>query len=259
MEILIKNSTHGEIFTILFQHMKLFTENLNIHLQDDKIFIQGMDNGHVSVFEIKLPKTWFDEYKLNSSSIIGVNTNMLFRILNSREKSHDIHLLMNDENSDKLEIHLLSENSNVVDLHYVIPLIDIDSEVMSIPEMDYQAEISLPSIVFSTLIDQMKLFGETFNIICNEEKVQMNAESIDCGKMYVDIPIDDLTAYAIDEDEILDLSFSISHLKNICLYNKISKDIDIYLKKDFPIKLVYTLNNSDAQAIFYLAPKIDDQ
>ena len=80
MEILIKNSTHGEIFTILFQHMKLFTENLNIHLQDDKIFIQGMDNGHVSVFEIKLPKTWFDEYKLNSSSIIGVNTNMLFRI-----------------------------------------------------------------------------------------------------------------------------------------------------------------------------------
>ena len=35
-------------------------------------------------------------------------------------------------------------------------------------------------------------------------------------------------------------------------------DLVYTIKKDFPIKLVYTLNNSDAQAIFYLAPKIDD-
>ena len=104
----------------------------------------------------------------------------------------------------------------------------------------------------------MKLFGETFNIICNEEKVQMNSESIDCGKMYVDIPIDDLNSYAIEEDETLNLSYSISHLKNICFYSKISKDIDIYLKKDFPIKLVYSLNSEEAHATFYLAPKIDD-
>ena len=86
----------------------------------------------------------------------------------------------------------------------------------------------------------------------------MISESVDCGKMYVDIPIDDLNSYAIEEDETLDLSFSISHLKNICLYSKIAKDIDIYLKRDFPIKLVYNLNGTNAYANFYLAPKIDD-
>jgi proliferating cell nuclear antigen len=258
MEILIKNPTNSEIFTTLFQHMKLFTENLNVYFHEDKVFIQGMDHAHVSIFEINLPKLWFDEYKLETGITIGINTNMLFKVLNTRDKSHNIHLILNDENSDKLEIHLLSENNNVMNLNYVIPLIDIDSEIMSIPDTEYQAEISLPSTTFSTLIDQMKLFGETFNIICNEEKVQMNSESIDCGKMYVDIPIDDLNSYAIEEDETLNLSYSISHLKNICFYSKISKDIDIYLKKDFPIKLVYSLNSEEAHATFYLAPKIDD-
>lgn len=258
MEILIKNSTNSEIFTTMFQYMKLFTENLNVYFHEDKVFIQGMDHAHVSIFDINLPKPWFDEYKLETAITIGINTNMLFKVLNTRDKSHNIHLILNDENSDKLEIHLLSENNNVMNLHYVIPLIDIDSEIMSIPETEYQAEISLPSTTFSTLIDQMKLFGETFNIICNEEKVQMISESIDCGKMYVDIPIDDLNSYAIEEDETLNLSYSISHLKNICLYSKISKDIDIYLKKDFPIKLVYSLNMEEAHATFYLAPKIDD-
>lgn len=258
MEILIKNPTNSEIFTTLFQHMKLFTENLNVYFHEDKVFIQGMDHAHVSIFEINLPKLWFDEYKLETGITIGINTNMLFKVLNTRDKSHNIHLILNDENSDKLEIHLLSENNNVMNLNYVIPLIDIDSEIMSIPDTEYQAEISLPSTTFSTLIDQMKLFGETFNIICNEEKVQMNSESIDCGKMYVDIPIDDLNSYAIEEDETLNLSYSISHLKNICFYSKISKDIDIYLKKDFPIKIVYSLNSEEAHATFYLAPKIDD-
>jgi len=258
MEILIKNPTNSEIFTTLFQHMKLFTENLNVYFHQDKVFIQGMDHAHVSIFEINLPKLWFDEYKLETGITIGINTNMLFKVLNTRDKSHNIHLILNDENSDKLEIHLLSENNNVMNLNYVIPLIDIDSEIMYIPDTEYQAEISLPSTTFSTLIDQMKLFGETFNIICNEEKVQMNSESIDFGKMYVDIPIDDLNSYAIEEDETLNLSYSISHLKNICFYSKISKDIDIYLKKDFPIKLVYSLNSDEAHATFYLAPKIDD-
>lgn len=258
MEILIKNTTNSDIFTTLFQHMKLFTENLNVYFNQDKVFIQGMDRAHVSVFEINLPEPWFDTYKLDTEITIGINTNMLFKVLNTRDKSHHIHLRLDADKSDKLEIHLLSENNSVVDLHYVIPLIDIDSELMTIPDTEYQAEISLPSTTFSTLIDQMKLFGETFNIICNEDKIQMISESVDCGKMYVDIPIDDLNSYAIEEDETLNLSYSISHLKNICLYNKISKDIDIYLKKDFPIKLVYSLNSDEARATFYLAPKIDD-
>lgn len=258
MEVLIKNTTNCEIFTTLFQHMKLFTENLNVYFHEDKVFIQGMDNAHVSVFEINLPKDWFDEYSLDTQTTIGINTTMLFKVLNTHDKTHSIQLKLETSDSDKLEIHLLSENTNVVNLHYAIPLIDIDSEIMSIPETEYQGEISFPSYTFSTLIDQMKIFGETFNIICNEEKIQMISESVDCGKMYVDIPIDDLNSYAIEEDETLDLSFSISHLKNICLYNKIAKDIDIYLKRDFPIKLVYNLNGTNAYANFYLAPKIDD-
>ena len=54
------------------------------------------------------------------------------------------------------------------------------------------------------------------------------------------------------------MSFSLSHLKNICLYSKISKDIDIYLKTEFPIKIVYLLGSEQAKATFYLAPKIED-
>ncbi len=259
MEIIIQNPTRAEIFATLFQHMKLFTENMNIHFNKDEVFIQAMDSSHVSILEIKLPSEWFDTYKVNNDTMIGVNTNILFKVLNTREKSHTLRLLLEEGNMDKLEINLLSENTNVYNRNYVIPLVDIDSEIMGIPEMEYQAELSFPSTVFSTLIDQMKMFGETLNITCSEEKVEMNAESIDTGKMYVNIPIDDLNSFAIEEDETLNMSFSLLHLKNICLYGKISKEIEVNIKREYPIKLVYILDHEDAKAMFYLAPKIDDE
>ena len=258
MEIVIQNPTRAEIFATLFQHMKLFTENMNIHFNKNEVFIQAMDSSHVSILEIKLPSEWFDTYNVKSDTMIGVNTNILFKVLNTREKSHTLRLVLEEDNMDKLEINLLSENTTVYDRNYLIPLVDIDSEIMGIPAMEYQAELSFPSAVLSTLIDQMKMFGETLNVSCSEEKVEMNAESTDNGKMYVNIPIDDLNSFAIEEDETINMSFSLLHLKNICLYGKISKEVEVNLKRDYPIKLVYNLDHEDAKAMFYLAPKIAD-
>ena len=104
----------------------------------------------------------------------------------------------------------------------------------------------------------MKMFGETLNDSCSEEKVEMNAESTDNGKMYVNIPIDDLNSFTIEEDETINMSFSLLYLKNICLYGKISKEVEVNLKRDYPIKLVYNLDHEDAKAMFYLAKIADD-
>lgn len=258
MEISIQNPHRCEIFTTLFQHMKLFSEHININFHEDRIFIQGMDSSHVSVYEINLPSDWFEKYTIEKDTIIGINTNILFKVLHTREKSHNLCLKLDDPESDKLEISLHSDSKDVVNLNYVIPLVDIDSEMMSIPDMEYQAELSFPSATFSTLIDQMKLFGETFNISCSEEAIKMSAESQETGKMYVNIPIDDLNSYAIEEDKELDLSYSLNHMKHICLYNKISKEINIDLKEQYPIRFTYILDDENAKAVFYLAPKIDD-
>ena len=77
--------------------------------------------------------------------------------------------------------------------------------------------------------------------------------------MLVDINIEDLTEYSITEGEEMKLSFSLSMLHNICMYNKISKEVGIHLKNNFPMKIVYSLGDNDACFTFYLAPKISDE
>jgi DNA polymerase III sliding clamp (beta) subunit (PCNA family) len=110
-------------------------------------------------------------------------------------------------------------------------------------------------------MDQLKLFGDTIQFECSETAIQLTSHSQDCGKMKVDIPIDDLTSFAINEGESMSLSYSLTHLHNICLYSKIAPEITIHMSDNFPIKMVFSVGSTDsgAQIVFYLAPKLSEE
>jgi proliferating cell nuclear antigen len=260
MDIRIENSSKAEVFASIFQHMKLFTENINVMFEQERMFIQAMDSARVSIVEMYLPKSWFDRYenKTNGSIRIGINTTIMFKVLSTRDKIQSINLKYEGTDSDRLAVDFSSDSKTVFNKFFEIPLMDIDEELMEIPPMEYQAEFSLSSQNFGSLVSQMKLFGDTLQIECSEDKIQLSSVSVDVGKMNVNIPIEDLTSFAIDEGESLNLSFSITHLHSICAYSKVSKDVEICITNDYPIRLTYPLNENDAKFVFYLAPKINN-
>jgi proliferating cell nuclear antigen len=240
--------------------MKAFTEHINIIFHDDHMYLQSMDSARVSVFEYKLRSSWFDEYQHRNGSPIalGLNSTLLFKILNTRDKMQTIQLMYDPDNGDILFIQFTSDDKTVFDKNFELPLLDLEYELMAIPDMECDAELSLPSATFANLISQLKMFGETIDIECSEEKIEMKSLSDGLGKMSVNINIDDLDSYAINEGETMRLSFSLGMLNNICAFHKISKNIEIKLIKEYPMKLIYYLGDEDSKMTFYLAPKIND-
>jgi len=260
MNVVIKNQQKAECFSGLFQHIRLFTEHINIMFETDKVYFQSMDSSRVSIFELYLPATWFDTYEHthDTAVAIGISSTLLFKILNTREKGQETKLVFDGEQSDKLFVDFTCENPAIFDKKFEIPLMDLEQDVMQIPEMDSQAEFSLCSTNFSNLINQLKLFGDTLEIECTEEKIKLHSVSQDAGKMQVEIDINELTEYAIEENETVKLSFSLTILHNVCMYSKISKNVNLYLKDNFPMKICYALGDNDAKLTFYLAPKMSD-
>jgi len=260
MDIVINDLGKAEQFGLLFQHIRLFSEHVNITFDKEKMYMQSMDSSRVSVFELTLPSSWFDEYNYNSNEAItiGLSSTLLFKILNTRDKIQETHIIFKNEDNDKLFIKFNCNNSSVFDKRFELPLIELDCELMQIPENESNAEFSINSINFASLINQLKIFGDTIEIQCTEEKIILHSISVESGKMLVDINIDDLTEYSITEGEVMKLSFSLNMLHNICMYSKIAKEIEVSLIKDFPMKIVYYLGEDNANFTFYLAPKIGD-
>jgi proliferating cell nuclear antigen len=263
MNICITQIHKADIFTGLFQHIKAFTEQVNVMFEKERMYIQTMDGSHVSIIEMDLPATWFDTYEHKSDSTItlGINSTVLYRVLNAREKTQTIHIEYSDANSDKLMVHFTSENKVEFDKHFELPLIDLEHELMGIPQIEHQAEFTISSPHFSSIINQLQMFGDTMDIECNEDRIMLNSHSQDHGKMFVEIKIDDLTTFIIDEGGSLNLSFSLQYLHNICLYNKLAKEIEIKISEAYPIQIIYDLGGETdrtAKIKFYLAPKIQD-
>jgi len=267
MNVSIKNSVKSEIFTQIFQHTKTFTENVIIMFEKERVYFQTMDSSHISVFELYIPATWFDKYEhTNETAIaIGVSTTLLFKILNTRDKCQETHLIYDPENQDKLYVHFDSEDKAIFDKRFELPLVDIESELMGIPNLECNAEFSISAPSFASIISQLKLFGDTMDIECSEEKIELKSLSDGAGKMSVDIQIDELSEYSINEGENINLSFGLNTLNNICLYHKIAKEVKIKLIKDYPMQIIYYFNQTadglldeNTKLIFYLAPKIKD-
>ena len=258
MEIQLNETTKADIFAAMFQHIKMFGDNVNIHFMKERMHLQVMDSSRISIYEVHLPSSWFDVYTIHNSDItLGINGSFLYKVLNTRDKTQSVTFMFDSSNSDCLCIEFKSNQPAIFDKYFELPLLEIDSDHMQIPEMEYQAEFSLLSITFSTLIEQLRMIGDTLNIVCSEEKIKLSAQSECNGKMNVDIPIDDLNSFAIEENQEMNISFSLAQMHNICLHHKIAKNVDIYLTTNFPIKIVYSLGQ-EAKIIFYLAPKIDD-
>jgi proliferating cell nuclear antigen len=270
MEIVIRNPERADKFTAIFQHIKLFTDHILLSFDKGHMCMQCMDNAHVAILELSLPSNWFDVYELSTDSIrIGFNATYLHRILSSRDKEQQIQLVHSEEEQDRLMIHLTNqdESSSVkskdkksnFDKHFELPLMDIEEDAMQIPDIEYNAELVMQSAQFADIITQLKMFGDTMDVQCSEERIALASTSHDQGKMFVEIGINDLSEFAIDEGADLALSFSLTYLKYFCAYCKISDSVSIKFSDSYPMRVAYSLGvDEDAILVFYLAPKIND-
>ena len=69
-----------------------------------------------------------------------------------------------------------------------------------------------------------------------------------------------MNSFVIDEGGQIRLSYSLNNLYNMVQYHKLSANVDISLKADFPMKLRFNiLGDATAYISMYLAPKIIDE
>jgi proliferating cell nuclear antigen PCNA len=259
-------------FSAIFQNMKCFCDHVNLVFEKERVYAQGMDNSHISIFELFIPATWFDSYNHpdNENVVIGINVGLFYKILNTRDDGQEIFIKYDSEKQDKLYLHFITSSAStkpLFDKHFELPLIEIESEMMSIPDVEYAAEFSLSSSNFAGIVGQLKQFGADMIIKCNEQEIRLTARSTDTGNMSVVVPIDDLSLFAINEGETLNLSFSLSHLHNICAFHKVSDSVNVKISENYPLKATYLLEkigdeeedmSGKARIVVFLAPRISD-
>ena len=136
-------------FSCIFKHIGNLQEIFKLVFTPEGITGQAMDSAHVCLFELKLEKNWFDEYKVEKEIEIGIAAVLFCKMIECLKENQKIILHM-DDSDDKLSIDLVGEKG--INKYFEIPLIDVDIECIKIPETEYEADIELQSELFTELI-----------------------------------------------------------------------------------------------------------
>lgn len=256
MKLKISEKHKKDIFLSIFNILKTCTSIITMIYKPDELYIQGMDKAHVCLFEVKLKSDWFYEYEQETTETICVDSHMFYNILSIVEESQILTLHYEfEEQSDKLNINFTSDNKSVFDKFFNIPLADVDSLLLEIPDVNYDAEFSIKAKKICDITCQLLLFGDIMKIKCDEEDMFISCEGVS-GEMTVKISIDDLIEYSISEGETIDISYSLTYLSKMCMTTKLTNEIYFSVSSEYPLKIKYDLTNG-SQVLLFIAPKIE--
>ena len=253
MKFEIKDKKKCDQFIYIFNHLKHFTDKLCLNVSPEQLYIQGMDTNHVCIYELFLKNNWFDVWDVSENKTYGIFLPIFNKILHICSDKQTI--IISNEDDDTLKINFSSEEKGEFNKFFEMPLMDIDVDVLSIPDQEYDVDIEMESKKFKSLIDELVNFNDVLSIVCGEEEILLESKSEE-GTMKAVINIDDIELLAVVEDKTLQASFGIKYISQMCQFYKLSTNCAIHISENIPLLFKYDMEE-DCLMRFYLAPKMD--
>jgi len=263
MKLVISNKKKFKIFSNVFRYLPVFMDTVNINITNKGMYMQGMDTSQVCLFELKLLPSWFDIFELDKDSVLGMHCITFYKVIQCIEDvEQTMTLTYND--GDNLNIAIESDEKNKVNKYFELPLIDIDTDMLDIPETEYTIDMEIHSNTIANYITELSIFDEEFTIMCNQDKISMKSKS-ESGSLIIEMCEDSILLYAIEEDiDGIEQKYSLKYVKDICSFSKITDSVVINLKEETPMRFHQSLDEvdlfteSENYLRFYIAPKIED-
>ncbi len=254
MEIILEDDKKCAIFTSIIQNLKQLSDSVNIRLNEDNLYIQGMDSAHISMFELSIQKEWFTTYTVNETITIGANLIILSKILSTRSEKQHIRLTYNSDNLDKLGVDFIGKDDDY-NKFFEFPLMDLDVELLGVPDTVYDLNLTIDSKKFKQLVDQLNTFGDSVSFNTDGAKLNVETEG-DMATMKMEIlKNDDIKELVIDND--VSISFNTRIIHHICGFHKIAQNVFIGLSNNIPVEMKYILDDESFMRVF-LAPKMEE-
>jgi len=239
--------------------IKDLVQDVNLLCTEDGIELQAMDASHVALVNFTILAEACSVYQCTDTLTLGINVINLTKIIKCAESDDSVILALNKDDA-KLDITFESK-SGMRKHEFQMNLMDIDSEHLQIPDLEYSCSIKMPSTEFTRLIRDGATFGET--VLLTVEDGLLTAEIRgDAGKTTITEKQDKTSKSASQWTEIdcakkVSMMFALKYLVAFTKAQHISDQVTLYLLEGSPMYVSYDLEDKGSVG-FHLAPKMDE-
>jgi len=201
----------------------------------------------------------FDPYRCDRNISLGINLGSMSKILKC-SSNDDVITLKAEDAGDTVTFMFESTSSDRVS-DYQLKLMDIDSEHLGIPDIEYDAVVKMPAAEFQRICKDLSTIGDSVNISCSKEGIKFSASG-ELGSGNVTLKqstaVDkEEEAIVIDLNQAVSLTFALRYLNLFTKATTLSSTVSLSFSKEAPLLVEYKINDM-GYARFYLAPKINE-
>lgn len=250
----------------ILEAVKDLVTDANFDCSASGIALQAMDSSHVSLVSLLLQAEGFESYRCDRSLQLGINLGSMAKILKCASNDDVVTIRCKDD-SNIVSFTFESQKQDKVS-EFDLKLLEIDSDILTIPETEYQAILKMPASEFQRICRDLTILGDTVVIAASKEGVKfsvsgdMGSGSITCKpSSSADGKDEDHTVIQLEEP--VSLTFALRYLNFFTKATGLSGTVTLSLSKDVPLVVEYAIKNSTDEDMghvrYYLAPKIEDE
>jgi proliferating cell nuclear antigen len=218
------------------------SDDVNITFAEKGMKIVAMDTGHVSLTAVKFSKSMFDVYSIAKDTVIGVKLSNLCKVLTCVDGPTSF--VYDEETPDLFNISSTYGN-------FKLGLIDLESEEMEIPDMEFEVEIDADAVVFQKHVKNLAMFGGALRIQANGDVWVSSSGEIGTGNIR-------LEGSRVKVSGPLDSTFSLKYINTFAKAANVSKTVFIGVSPQQPLLLKYEFAE-DSYISFFLAPRFEEE
>jgi proliferating cell nuclear antigen PCNA len=243
--------------SILRRAITSFKDHLvhaRLEFDESGMAVSGMDASHIALINYKLHKNTMNTYSCSEPVIVGVHTSMIDKLMKMASGDDSVCFQVNNA-KDKIVLSFKNEKTSTFRT-FNVPVLDIDSPTIEVPDMSYAAEVTMKTSEFANAIKDFAGIGcDDVTLKLNESGFCLEASGEVSASCLFD-PSDD-REMALEEDDVVS-KYGVKYMHGLLNGAAgLSSNIKICYNKNEPVKFEFKFG-TDSYFISHLAPKADD-
>ena len=240
----------------LFESVKEILVDINLVFTQNSIYCTAIDGSKTACVHFFLDTNRFEYYHCAESEvIIGINMSSIHKLIKPIT-SGDI-IVMKIYRTDRFRLHIIIENTEKhTRTTSSLKLLDIDQQILSIPDVVFDNIITMPCIDFQRHCKDMMTVSDKVTFLCASNCFVMKC----CGD-FADLCIE-IERNQVHTDDTMEQkitgTFSLKYINLFIKSSGLCTNVEIYLKHGYPLILVYKIG-SLGTIKFELAPDHEEE
>jgi proliferating cell nuclear antigen len=244
-------SVQGSAFKTLFEVLKELVHDSNMIFHPEGIRLTAIDSVKTSFIYLRLKASSFEEYTCKTPTTVGLDLSSVHKLIKSCSAHDTITLYVLESNTQELCIRIESPE-HVQRTDYKLRLLDIDSQEISLPDLEYDHIFTLPSTTFFKLCREMMNLSPHMCITSKQKTLELSCSG-DFASQHTCIGEADLS----DDSDPISASYSLKYLTLFSKASSLCNTTTLYIKRDCPLLIQYAVAGL-GDLKFLLSPLVTD-